>query len=73
MTHAGSVTVKFPAPPSVKEGTRPRNPGKEHAMNGHPETSLHLRPPRGHALRDIALFAGLLVVIAAFLAHSVRF
>jgi hypothetical protein len=42
-------------------------------MNGHQETSLHLRPPRGHALRDVALFAGLLVVIAAFLAHSVRF
>jgi hypothetical protein len=73
VTHPGSVTVKFLAPPSVKEGTWPRNPGKENAMNAHPETSLHLRPPRGHALRDVALFASLLVVIAAFLAHSVRF
>jgi len=51
----------------------PGNPGKEHAMNGRNPVSLHLRPPRSHALRDVAFVAGLLLVIAAFVAQSVRF
>jgi hypothetical protein len=37
------------------------------------ETSLHLRPPRGHAMRDLAFLGMLLAVIAAFVAHAVRF
>jgi len=42
-------------------------------MNGRNPVSLHLRPPRSHALRDVAFVAGLLLVIAAFVAQSVRF
>ena len=34
--------------------------------------TLHLRPPRSHALRDVAFVASLLVVIAAFVAQSFR-
>jgi hypothetical protein len=36
-------------------------------------TTLHLPRPRGHALRDVALLATLLLVIAAFVAQASRF
>jgi len=42
-------------------------------MNGQNEISLHLPAPRGHALRDVALMATLLLAIAAFVAQSVQF
>jgi hypothetical protein len=41
-------------------------------MTGQTETSLHLRAPRSHALRDVAFLATLLAVIAAFVAHSIQ-
>ncbi len=42
-------------------------------MHSTNDRSLRLPVTRGHALRDVAFVASMLLVVAAFVTHAIRF